>query len=151
MATTENSIGVLNDLIEINNDRVAGFEKAIADINDENIDLKSLFQGYAEQSRKYGQELAALVGSVDEVETGNSVSGTLHRAWIDVKALFGGSDRASILSEAERGEDAIKKAYQDALTSGELPAGAVDTITTQAAGIKDAHDQIKALRDTAKL
>lgn len=151
MATTGNATGVINDLIEINNDRVAGFEKATADIKDENIDLKELFLGYAEQSRKNGQELAAIVGSADEIETGNSVSGTLHRAWIDVKALFGGSDRASILSEAERGEDAIKKAYKDALASGELPANAVDVVSSQATGINAAHDQIKALRDTAKL
>lgn len=150
MATTTNATGVLNDLIEINNDRVAGFEKAIADINDENIDLKELFQEYAEQSRKNGQELAAIVGSVEEVETGNSVSGTLHRAWIDVKSLFGGSDRASILSEAERGEDAIKKAYKDALSEGELPSDVIATVSSQAQGINAAHDRIKALRDAAK-
>lgn len=147
MATTTS---VINDLIEINNDRVAGFEKAIADINDENVDLKAIFQEYAEQSRKNGQELAAIVGSVDEVETGNSVSGTLHRAWIDVKSLFGGSDRASILSEAERGEDAIKKAYQDALSSNELPSNAIETVRSQAQGINSAHDKIKLLRDAAK-
>lgn len=150
MSTTTNATGVLNDLIEINNDRVAGFEKAIADIKEENIDLKTLFQTYAEQSCKNGQELAALVGSADEVETGNSVSGTLHRAWIDVKSLFGGSDRASILSEAERGEDAIKKAYQDALVSEELPANALETVRSQAQEINAAHDEIKALRDAAK-
>ena len=150
MATTANSTGVINDLIEINNDRVAGFEKAIADINDENIDLKAIFQGYAEQSRKNGQELAAIVGSVEEVETGNSVSGTLHRAWIDVKSLFGGSDRASILSEAERGEDAIKKAYKDALSGGELASDALTIVSSQAQGINAAHDEIKALRDLAK-
>ncbi|GAA4326395.1 PA2169 family four-helix-bundle protein [Mucilaginibacter gynuensis] len=151
MATIANATGVLNDLIEINNDRVAGFEKAIADIRDENIDLKAIFQGYAEQSRKNGQELAAIVGSPEEVETGNSVGGTLHRAWIDVKALFGGSDRASILSEAERGEDAIKKAYQDALTDGGLPVETLAIIRNQASEINAAHDQIKALRDAAKV
>ena len=150
MATSESSISVINDLIEINNDRVAGFEKAISDINDENVDLKELFMAYAEQSRKNGQELAAIVGSAEEVETGNSVSGTLHRAWIDVKSLFGGSDRASILSEAERGEDAIKKAYQDALTDGNLPYDAVELVRSQAQGINSAHDKIKALRDIAK-
>ncbi|WP_114940796.1 ferritin-like domain-containing protein [Mucilaginibacter endophyticus] len=150
MATTTNATGVLNDLIEINNDRVAGFEKAIADIKEENIDLKELFQGYAGQSRKNGQELAALVGDAEEIETGNSVGGTLHRAWIDVKSIFGGSDRASILSEAERGEDAIKKAYNDALSGGELPAEAVQTVRSQATEINAAHDQIKALRDAAK-
>ncbi|SDF71909.1 conserved hypothetical protein [Mucilaginibacter pineti] len=149
METTEN-IEVLNDLIEINNDRVAGFEKAIADIKDENVDLKTLFQEYSAQSRKNSQELTALVaGNAGEAETGTSVSGNLHRAWIDVKSLFGGSDRKSILAEAERGEDAIKKAYKTALTEGELPAAALQTVTDQAQEINAAHDRIKALRDAA--
>ena len=142
--------GLINDLIEINNDRVDGFEKVLADIDDQNVDLKALFQKFATQSRKNGQELAALVGDPAEVETGNSVSGTLHRAWIDIKALFGGSDRASILSEAERGEDAIKKAYKDALAGSELPLNAIETVANQAQEINAAHDAIKALRDAAK-
>lgn len=150
METTVKSVDLLNDLIEINNDRIAGFEKAIADIKDENIDLKELFQVYTGQSRKNSQELAALVGAYGEVETGNSVSGTLHRAWIDVKSIFGGNDRASILSEAERGEDAIKKAYRDALSGGELPSNALEKVSAQAQEINAAHDQIKALRDAAK-
>ncbi|RFZ92914.1 PA2169 family four-helix-bundle protein [Mucilaginibacter conchicola] len=116
----------------------------------ENIDLKELFRGYAEQSRKDGQERAALVGDAGEVETGNSVTGTLHRAWIDVKSLFGGSDRASILSEAERGEDAIKKAYQDALSGDEPGADAIMIVQNQPQKINAAHDRIKALRDSAK-
>ena len=149
----ENSktIDLLNDLIEINNDRVAGFEKVIADINDENVDLKTAFQGYAEQSRKNGQELAALVGKYGKVETGKSVAGTLHRAWIDVKSVFGGSDRHGILSEAERGEDAIKKAYTDAIASGNLPGETATVVSEQAAKIKKSHDEVKALRDAAKV
>jgi uncharacterized protein (TIGR02284 family) len=150
MSTTSNAQGIINDLIEINNDRSAGFDKAIEDIKDENIDLKEIFHLYSEQSRKNSLELAALVGSAEEVETGNSVSGTLHRAWIDVKSLFGGSGRASILSEAERGEDAIKQAYKDALSSGELASDAIETISSQAQDINTAHDRIKALRDLAK-
>ncbi|SDH14489.1 PA2169 family four-helix-bundle protein [Mucilaginibacter gossypii] len=98
-----------------------------------------------------GQELAALVGNPADTQTGNSVSGTLHRAWIDVKSLFGGSDRERILSEAKRGEDAIRKAYLDALADGGLPANAVETVSNQASEINGAHDQVKALRDTAKL
>lgn len=151
MSVTEKAISVLNDLTEINNDRVAGFEKAIADINDENVDLKAIFQEYSTQSRKFSQELTAIVaGYGEEVETGNSVAGTLHRAWIDVKSLFGGTDRASILSEAERGEDAIKAAYKLALEEGELSAEALETVSRQAQAIKTAHDAIKVLRDAAK-
>lgn len=149
METTK-ATGLLKDLIEINNDRVAGFEKAIEDIKDENVDLKAIFQRYAAQSRRYAQELAALTGSASEAESNHSVSGTLHRAWIDVKSLFGGDDRAGILSEAERGEDAIKKAYQEAMGSADLPMNASSLISEQAAGIKQAHDEIKALRDAAK-
>ncbi|MCF0059145.1 PA2169 family four-helix-bundle protein [Dyadobacter sp. CY356] len=149
MSATEKATSVISDLIEINNDRTAGFEKAIADIKDENIDLKDLFESYAQQSRKNTQELSAIVGSAPHLETETSVSGTLHRAWIDVKSIFGGDDRASILSEAERGEDAIKKAYQDAL-SEELGYDAQQIISSQAQGINAAHDHIKALRDAAK-
>ena len=150
MASLENSTGVIGDLIEINNDRVAGFEKAIEDINDENIDLKALFEEYAQQSRKNVQELSALAGSAPQLEDDNSVSGTLHRAWIDIKSLFGGSDRAGILSEAERGEDAIKKAYKDALASQSLTSDALEVVSSQASGINAAHDKIKALRYIAK-
>ncbi|WP_295772142.1 PA2169 family four-helix-bundle protein [uncultured Mucilaginibacter sp.] len=151
MESTEKTIDVLQDLIEINNDRVAGFEKAIADINDENIDLKAIFQEYSAQSRKFSQELTALTAARGgDAETGNSVSGTLHRAWIDVKSLFGGSDRASILSEAERGEDAIKKAYQTALTEGQLSGEALQTVTAQSQDINAAHDTIRGLRDASK-
>jgi uncharacterized protein (TIGR02284 family) len=81
MNITEKSISTLNDLIEINNDRIAGFEKAIADIKEENVDLKAIFQKYSGQSRTFSQELTAIVAANGEnVETGNSVAGTLHRA-----------------------------------------------------------------------
>jgi len=151
MQNNKKAVGMINDLIELNNDRIAGFEKALADINDENVDLKALFQDYAMQSRKYSQELTALVATYGgDVETGNTVAGTLHRAWIDVKALFGGSDRASILSEAERGEDAIKAAYETAMRDGEIPADAMPLLVEQAEGIQASHDNIKLLRDVAK-
>lgn len=145
-----NASGVIEDLIEINNDRVAGFEKAIEDIDDENIDLKTLFEGYAQQSRKNVQELSAVAGSAPHLETEESIGGTLHRAWIDIKSIFGGSDRAGILSEAERGEDAIKKAYADVLADENLEYAAVEIVRSQALEINSAHDRIKALRDAAK-
>lgn len=150
MSTNQSASGVIHDLIEINNDRVAGFEKAIADINDENTDLKEIFENYAHQSGKNVQELSAIAGSAPHLETEKSVSGTLHRAWIDVKSLFGKSDRAGILSEAERGEDAIKKAYKDALSSNELDSSAQEIVSRQAQEIHAAHDRIKVLRDLAK-
>ncbi|OPC69911.1 aldehyde dehydrogenase [Elizabethkingia miricola] len=144
-------VEVLNDLIEINNDRAEGFEKAIRDINAENIDLKAAFEKFASQSRNNITELAGLVGSKGEVpEDGNTVLGALHRAWIDIKATFGGSDRHSILEECERGEDAIKKAYKDALQENELGEDVREALLKQQDGIQASHDAVKALRDLSK-
>ncbi|QXV65695.1 PA2169 family four-helix-bundle protein [Mucilaginibacter achroorhodeus] len=147
--TTEKSVEVLNDLIEINNDRIDGFTRASKDLGEGDLDLKAVFDKFASDSRKNVQELSAAVGQLGgELETGNSVSGTLHRAWIDVKATFSGHDRKAILDECERGEDAIKKAYQDALSEDNgLSPQFSELLTRQQQDINEGHDSIKALRD----
>lgn len=150
METVEKSVEVLNDLIEINNDRVAGFEKAIKDLEGKDADLQSIFESAASESRSNVQELTQAVSQLGgEPETGTSGSGTLHRAWIEVKATFSGHDRKSILEECERGEDAIKKAYRDALsTDSGLSPEFTSIVSGQQSGINASHDRIKALRDS---
>lgn len=150
METKEKAIEVLNDLIEINNDRIDGFDRASKELGEGDSDLKSLFSKFASDSRRNVQELSAAVSQAGgEVETGNSASGTIHRAWLDVKATFSGHDRKSILEECERGEDAIKKAYRDALTEDNgLSTQYSQLIVQQQQVINEGHDRIKALRDS---
>jgi uncharacterized protein (TIGR02284 family) len=148
--TTEKSIEVLNDLIEINNDRIDGFDRASKELGESDSDLVAVFEKFASDSRHNVQELSAAVGQAGgEVETGNTASGTIHRAWLDVKATFSGHDRKSILEECERGEDAIKKAYREALSAdnGLAPQYAT-VIAQQQQVINEGHDAIKALRDS---
>ncbi len=148
--TSEKSVEVLNDLIEINNDRIDGFDRASNDLGEADVDLKAVFDQFASDSRKNVQELSQAVGQAGgEVETGNTASGTIHRAWIDIKATFSGHDRKSILEECERGEDAIKKAYRDALSedNGLAPQFAT-VVAQQQQAINEGHDRIKALRDS---
>lgn len=150
MATLEKSVEVLNDLIKINNDRIDGFQNAVKNLGDGDSDLKSLFEEYSSQSRKNVQELTAAVAqSGGDVDTGNTISGTIHRAWIDVKSTFTGHDRKAVLEECERGEDAMKKAYKEALApESELSADLIQTVSRQAEEQKSAHDRVKALRDS---
>lgn len=61
MESTEKAISVLNDLIEINNDRSNGFEKAIEDLGEGNTDLKAVFEKLAQESKKNSLELASAV------------------------------------------------------------------------------------------
>ena len=149
METIKKSVEVLNDLIEINNDRIAGFEHASKDLEANASDLKTIFDNMVSESSKNVQELTAQVNRIGgEAETGTSGTGAIHRAWLDVKATFSGHDRASILAECERGEDAIKKAYKDALTTDNgLPLEVDRILVQQQEGIIASHDKIKFLRD----
>ncbi len=152
METTTKANEVISDLIEINNDRSDGFKRALKDLGDGDFDLKTLFEQYSTQSREFAQELTALgVQRGADTDAGNSASGTLHRAWIEVKALFTGHDRKAVLQECERGEDAIKKAYREALMpESQLSSEAIQLITRQSQAINEGHDRIKALRDSAE-
>jgi uncharacterized protein (TIGR02284 family) len=151
METIEKSVEILNDLIEINNDRINGFERAINDLSAEDNDLRNLFTLFAQDSRNNVQELTEAVALAGEKpETGTSAAGTIHRAWLDVKATFTGHDRKSILEECERGEDAIKKAYRDALSGDNgVQPNIATLLVSQQQKINEGHDRIKALRDSA--
>ncbi|MDP9079853.1 MAG: PA2169 family four-helix-bundle protein [Bacteroidota bacterium] len=150
METIEKPIEVFNDLIEINNDRVAGFVHAAQELEEKELDLRTLFLEFRDQSRSYVHELGTAINkSGGEVEMGMSGSGAIHRMWLDVKSAFSGHDRKTVLEECERGEDAIKKAYQAALDpENGLSPEFTAIVQRQQMGIIAAHNQIKALRDS---
>lgn len=76
---------ILNDLIEISNGRVKGYEKAIEELHDEDADLKSLFVDMIRQNRHHESGLIAELQVLgEEVETGTTTSGKIYRAWMDV-------------------------------------------------------------------
>ena len=152
METTEKTIDVLNDLVKINNDRVAGFEKAGENLEEDDYGLCAIFDKLSGESRDNAAALSAKARQFGgDVAEGTSVPGSLHRAWLDVKSTFTGNDLESILNECERGEDAIKAAYRSALEdSGELPYEVVQLITSQQHGIIEGHDLIRSLRDQVR-
>jgi uncharacterized protein (TIGR02284 family) len=139
----------LNDLIEINNDRIVGYEKAIEELHPEDSDLKSLFAQMIVESQKLKMELATEVQRYgSDIETGTTNSGKIYRAWMDVKAIFTGHDRKTVLNNCEFGEDAAQKAYKTALDMDNLSEDVRALITKQKAQLRVSHDEIKALRDS---
>jgi uncharacterized protein (TIGR02284 family) len=152
MSTNENLIEVLNDLIRINNDRIDGYEKAIKETDEIDVDLQGLFQKMANESREYVSELTSEVASLGgEVATGTTSSGKIYRVWMDIKATFSGHDRQSVLESCEYGEDAAQEAYDDALASdAEIPVAVRQIITDQKASLLSSHDLIKKYRDAHK-
>ncbi len=150
-SSTTETTEILNDLIEINNDRITGYEHAIKELQAGDVDLKTLFASMIDQSRQakmaLGKEVQALGA---EMETGTTNSGKIYKAWMDLKAVFTGYDRHTVLANCEFGEDAAQKAYKTALEADSLPAFLREMITAQKADLKGSHDEIKALRDQQK-
>lgn len=143
----EDVVSTLNNLIETCKDGQEGYQQAAEGV--EKSDLKSLFYEYSQQRSKYAGELQSLVREMGgDPEKSGSVAGALHRGWIDIKSAVTGKDETAILNEAERGEDAAKKAYKDALNS-DLPENVRSVVERQAEGVKQAHDKIRNLRDSA--
>ena len=150
MANTE----TLNDLIRINNDRIEGYSKAMAQAEDQ--DLQSLFGQFVQQSREFANELRGLVnsryGSEDNdkrVTDETTASGKIYRAWMEVKDKFAGGSRKSVLASCEFGEDAAQRAYKSALEDDELSPDVRSVVDRQKSELLDAHDQVKRMRDMA--
>ncbi len=148
--TATDSIELLNDLLAINNDRIVGYERALKETKDENADLKPVFTSMIDESRTIRNELAREVQALGGAyESGTTTSGKIYRAWMDVKTVFTGTDRHSILASCERGEDAAQKAYSDAFEE-EMPSYIYTMLAEQQKRLKASHDKIKALRDASK-
>ena len=149
MESTENAVEILNDLVEINNDRIVGYERAIEEAKDEDADLKSIFSQMVSESRQYKQELTEVIAGLGgEIETGTTASGKIYRAWMDVKATFSGNSRKSVLENCEFGEDAAQKAYRMALSDEDLSSTYRELVMRQQQALKLSHDKIKLLRDS---
>jgi uncharacterized protein (TIGR02284 family) len=149
MYTSEKTAEVLNDLIRINNDRIAGYEKAAKETEPKDVDLHAVFRQMSAESRSYVNDLSKYVATSDrKVETDTTVAGKIYRTWMDLKATFTGNDRKAILASCEYGEDAAQKAYDTALSSdAELSTEIRQLIMDQKTSLKRSHDIVKKMRD----
>ena len=138
------TVDVLNTLIEINNDRMEGYETASKET--EEHDLKNLFSRLIKTSSECKEEL------IEEVERlggtpieGTRITGKFFRTWMDVKAALTGKDRKAILNSCEYGEDVAVDTYDKALKNDYEHLG-----VEQRAMIEEQRELILADRDQIK-
>ena len=125
MENSKETTEVLNDLIMINNDRIAGYEKAIKELPGTELDLKAMFTDFIGQSQTLKSELEQQVGAVagvqsDQVGDDTTTAGKIYRGWMGVKQTFATNDRQAVLESCEFGEDAAQKAYREAESADNL-------------------------------
>ncbi|WP_233835712.1 PA2169 family four-helix-bundle protein [Paraburkholderia sp. ZP32-5] len=142
---TTNVVSVLNDLVETSKDGEKGFLKAAEDAHDEQ--LKAMFRSNAEDCSRGARELQDAVQAMGgKPETGGSMTGALHRGWVDVRSAVADRSDHAILAECEKGEDVAKKHYHDALEK-DLPADVRAIVERQYHGVLQTHDRVRDLRD----
>ncbi|GAB4007400.1 PA2169 family four-helix-bundle protein [Spirosoma sp. KCTC 42546] len=149
MITNKEIVDDLNDLVKINNDRIQGYEKAIEDNEDAQLD--DLFRHYVIQSQNFRSQLADHIVRIDGTgvsdATSTDVTSKIHRAWIDIKSALTGKDRDTVLSSVEFGENAAIEAYQDAINKDHIPAYIKEDLQKQLSELQVAFDKIKSLEN----
>jgi len=141
-------VSTLNTLIATCRDGEQGFRAAAENVKDPS--LKALFKDFARERGSFAEELKQEIQKLGGVpEEGGSVSGALHRGWMDVKGSLAGRDDESLLSEAERGEDVAVETYKEALGTALSPSTHA-MVERQYGRVKQAHDRVRVLRDTYK-
>ena len=144
--SNDDTISTLNDLISICKDGQEGFKEAAEGV--ERSDLKTLFYEFSQQRAEFAGVLQEMVRSMGgDPEHAGSMSGALHRGWIDIKSAVMGKDEEAILNECERGEDAAKEAYQKAMQEN-LPSNVADVVNQQGQAMLAAHNRVRSLRNS---
>jgi uncharacterized protein (TIGR02284 family) len=147
MEKNRETIELLNDLIQINNDRIVGYEKAIRQTNVEDTDLKILYASMVAEGHRMKIALATEVQALGaEIENGTTASGRIYMAWMDVKAMFAGNNRQTVLANCEAGEQAVQRAYRMALNH-DLPAYIRELLTRQQDALYASMGEIRSMRD----
>lgn len=151
MIKNEEIVEDLNDLVKINNDRIQGYEKAIEDNKDAQLD--DLFRHYVVQSQKFRSQLAEHIVRIDGKAvtdaTTTDISSKIHRAWIDIKSAVTGKDRNTVLSSVEFGENMAVEAYKSAIEKDHIPAYIKEDLTMQLGELNEAYQKMKALHQSA--
>ncbi|AYZ35362.1 PA2169 family four-helix-bundle protein [Chryseobacterium indologenes] len=144
----EKTVSVLNDLLNITNDRIEGFKKVEDKVWNTHTSLKSDYDQMVAQSQVMKTELIRLItergGNPDNT---TSTAGALHRAWIDVKNSFSGDKTESTLENVVFGEKAAIKAYEDALDSGDLCPQSTTVVSDQLHHLKSSYRKFETLEE----
>lgn len=134
-------------VIEVLHDGEKGFQSLGEQLKD--TQAKRYFIEESATRGRFAAELESALGAVinEPVDEGGTASGTLHRAWGELKGKLGGGDH-TLLETAEQGEDAAKKAYDEVLKMNDVPTPVAAVLRKQQTHILASHDKVKAMRDS---
>ncbi|MBU2061760.1 MAG: PA2169 family four-helix-bundle protein [Bacteroidetes bacterium] len=140
------TIGLLNNLIIVNNDRIEGYEIAIEET--EENDLKLLFSQFIQTSVKCKSELLSEVRRLEaEAFISDRRKASFFNTWTEVKLALNSKNRKVILDACEEGENVVKKNYEDTIRDHgtDLSINELAMLKNQYMDLKNDHDRVEAM------
>jgi uncharacterized protein (TIGR02284 family) len=139
---------VIKDLIQTLEDGRKGFLEASESSKDPEV--ARVLLGFSQQRAELSSQLQTVgAGYGDSAyDQGGSVTGAMHRGWINLKTAIASHNAHAVLEECEQGEDHAVAKFRSALNE-DLPSNVREVIESQFADVKVAHDRIRMLRDLA--
>lgn len=140
------TVNALQDILEKNYDAEKGYTKAMKDAK--NPALRGFLQQQAAQRSRFATAIDQKLRQLDEKpKESGSATGTLHRAWIDIKSSLTGNDDEAVLNEVIRGEKASVEEYQDVLKKHTLAPDISQELQSQLGDIQGTLNKVKRLED----
>lgn len=136
----------IEEILQKNKDAEMGFEKAAKIAK--GYALQEYFERKAVDRKNFNKRLLAEIQvSYPDMKSDGSFTGTIHRAWMDIKALFLADDDESMLEEAIRGDRAALEEYDELLENPVLPKGLSKLLQEQRENIQRDVSNINTLKD----
>jgi uncharacterized protein (TIGR02284 family) len=146
--THKDTINVLQSIIEKNYDAEKGYKKAMQDAK--TPALKNFLKEQALQRSHFATAIDKELRQLGEApKESGSITGSLHRAWIDIKSSLSGDHDEAVLEEVLRGEKASVDEYQDVLKNNTLEPHINGMLESQLRDIQGTLGRVKTLEDIA--
>src|SRR5690606_19788420 len=144
--THKDTVNVLQGIIEKNYDAEKGYKKAMQDAK--NPALKNFLKQQALQRSTFATAIDKELRDLgEEPKESGSITGSLHRAWIDIKSSVAGNDDEAVLEEVIRGEKASVDEYEDVMKKHTLAPKIQNVLQSQLRDIQGTHNRVKSLED----
>lgn len=144
--THKDTVNVLQNILEKNYDAEKGYTKAMTDAK--TPALKGFLKQQAAQRSRFATAIDHKLRALNETpKESGSVTGSLHRTWIDIKSSLTGNDDEAVLNEVIRGEKASVEEYQDVMKNNTLAPDITQELQSQLNDIQGTLNKVKRLED----
>jgi uncharacterized protein (TIGR02284 family) len=139
------TIEILNNLVKTLRDDQEGFRAAAEHVRDS--DLKVMLMDYSTERARFLGEIQNEIERLGNPMPANSgtVTGLLHRGWMNLKAALASNRDEAIIEECEKAEDATIERYGKTLQN-DLPRYIRDMLEKQLEHIGKERAQISELK-----